>query len=130
MTKRGVTTIESVRKQAQDLEDYENAAKLALPIAEALGMPLPTIEEMTEEPKRMSVEVRQITVKMPALIGLKNRPPVRNVNLRLLSREATALAILVDGYASEIYESLGSRDAGPQDFIRYVLSQAADQLGL
>lgn len=83
-----------------------------------------------QEVKRIEVELRQVLVKLPALVGLCNRTPIRNVNLRLSTREAMALAILVEGFDNELYESLGSRSAGPQDLVRYILSNVADQLGM
>lgn len=90
---------------------------------------LPTIDSIAE-PKRIEVELRQVAIKLPALVGLCNRTPIRNVNLRLSTREAMALAILVEGFDNELYKSLGSRSAGPQDLVRYLLSSVADQLGM
>jgi hypothetical protein len=95
-----------------------------------LAKSLPTLGEILEEPKKLDVEIKQVSLKLPALVGLRNRTPIRNVNLRLLTREAIALAVLVEGFDNELHDSVGSKSAGPQDFLRYLMSQAADQLGL
>jgi hypothetical protein len=104
MTKRGTATVEKVS--------------------------LPTIDEMTEEPKRMSVEVRSVSLTIPAMVGLGDTYATRYLHARLNTRESQALRVLVEGFDNKLFESPGSRSANGQDWLRYILNSVADELGL
>lgn len=104
MTKRGTPTIEKVS--------------------------LPTIEEMVDEPKQLSVEVRSVSLTIPAMVGLGDTYATRYLHARLNTRESQALRVLVEGFDNKIFESPGSRSANGQDLLRYILNSVADQLGL
>ena len=91
---------------------------------------LPTIEEMADEPKQLSVQLRSVSITIPAMIGLGDTYATRYLHARLNTRESQALRVLVEGFDNKLFESPGSRSANGQDLLRYILNSVADQLGL
>jgi hypothetical protein len=91
--------------------------------------PLPTIDRF-KEPQRLSVELREVALNVPALVGLGDHYATRYLHARLNARESQALRVLVEGFDNKIFQSPGSRSANGQDLIRYLLNSVADQLGM
>lgn len=79
---------------------------------------------------KREIELRQVTITVPAIVGLNNGYATETLHARLNRREAIALRCLIEGYDSNGFESPGSRSANGQDWIRFVLNAVADELGL
>jgi hypothetical protein len=104
---------------------------------------LPTVKRVEKEDKsgtivpvknagmlRKEIEIRTVSLSIPALVGLSDGYASTLVTARLNSREATALRALVEGFDNQAFESTGSRSANSQDLIRFVLNRVADDLGI
>ncbi len=98
-------------------------------MSKAVKNTLPTIADASE-PQRLSVEIRDVSLTIPALVGLGEQYSTRYLHARLNTRESQALRVLVEGFDNKIFQSPGSRSANGQDLIRYLLNSVADQLGL
>lgn len=79
---------------------------------------------------KREIELRQVTITVPAIVGLSGGYATETLHARLNRREAIALRCLIEGYDSNGFESPGSRSANGQDWIRFVLNAVADELGL
>jgi hypothetical protein len=90
---------------------------------------LPTIDSIPE-PQQISVQIRDVSLSVPALIGLEESYSTQYLHARLNSRESKALRVLVEGFDNKLFTSPGSRSANGQDLIRYLLNSVADQLGM
>ena len=79
---------------------------------------------------KREIELRKVTIKAAAMVGLSESYAPNTLHARLNIRESNALKCLVEGYDSNGFESPGSRSANGQDWIRFVLNAVADELGL
>lgn len=100
---------------------------------------LPRVGQQKNECKRdkpiQSVETKEITIQnisitMPALVGLREGYRTNELHARLSIRQAEALNVLVEGFDNKHFEVVGVRSASGQDWLRHVLDLAADELGL
>lgn len=77
-------------------------------------------------------EITVSTIQIPAQVmtGLNFGVPRRHVMIRLDRRQAAALRCLVEGWEQGNSESIAGRRANEQDWLRSILNDVADQLGM
>ena len=82
---------------------------------------------MTQDKPQRERVIMNVTI--PAADGSNERYQVRHVDVRLSTRQATALRLVFDGCDLERLES-GCRVANANDTVRFILERIADAAGV
>lgn len=100
------------------------------------SMPAPQTPKKTQAAKSQSVvmkkeiEVRSFPIAAEVMVGLNFGEAKRHLSIRLDRRQAAALRCLVEGWEQRNSEATRGRRANEQDWMRAILNQVADDLGI